>query len=163
MKSYKVRDVSANNRRRAFEVVVVGRPAQAFTVPYADAGVEGLIEAVRIDAETGGAAFEWEARDGSRGTMLAEQVLYLRKDPEVVRRHLLHLMTVRANSLLASRGISKAVLARLAGTSPARVTNLLKPGVYEGKTIDAMLKLLVALDDDLVDTLMQAEPNPAQA
>jgi len=63
--------------------------------------------------------------------------------------------------LAASRGISKAVLARMAGTSPARVTNLLKPGVYEGKTTDAMLKLLVALDDELVDTLMQADPNAA--
>jgi hypothetical protein len=161
MKSYRVRDVGANNRRRAFDVAIVGRSGQVFTVPYADAGVEGLVEHVRVDSETGGAAFEWETRDGSRGTMLAEQVLYLRKDPEVVRRHLLHLMTVRANSLLASRGISKAVLARMAGTSPARVTNLLKPGVYEGKTTDAMLKLLVALDDDLVDTLMQADPNAA--
>jgi len=47
--------------------------------------------------------------------MLVEQVLHMHRDPEVIRTHLLHDPSRRAERLRQERGISAAVLADMAG------------------------------------------------
>lgn len=149
MKTYRVRSVEHNNHRKVFTVGIVGRPDVTFTVPYSFAGVDGLVETAEVDDETGGAAFLWVTRDGVEDAMLAEQILYMHRDPEVVREHLIHQLAVRADRLRRERKLSAGVLAELAGTTRERVAFLLGSSTTSGKSIDALVKLLVALGDDV--------------
>lgn len=149
MKQYRVKAIEFNNRRKVFNVTVSGRAGRNYMVPYGYAKVGGLIDEVWLDREVGNSAFEWRTRDGAVGGMLAEEVLYMHRDPEVRRNHLLHKLSVRADRLRRQRNISVGVLAEMAGMTQPRVSHLLKPNEYRNKTIDTMLKLLFALGDDL--------------
>ncbi|NKB86608.1 MAG: hypothetical protein GKS06_00100 [Acidobacteria bacterium] len=156
MKDYSVRTVSFNNHKRVFSVRVSGRPDEEYLVPYRFVGLDELVETVAPDEEIGNHGFTWRARSGGEGTMLAEQVLHMHRDPEVIRTHLLHELSVRAERLRQDRGISAAVLAELSGTTPARVCHLLKPNTYKNKSVWAMLRLLIVLGDDIDQRLLDA-------
>lgn len=116
-----------------------------YVVPYAMAKVEGLVEAACADAEAAGAGFVWTTRDGVEGAMLAEEVLWIHRDPEVRHEQLLYELTVEARRRQEASGVSQRALARMLGTSPARVQLLLDPTAYRGKSVKAMLALLSVL------------------
>ena len=95
MNVHRVQSMEFNNRRRLFRVRIVGR-ANAFAIPFGLAKVEGLVDSVSVDAETNGAGFVWRTRDGVEGAMLAEEVLWTHRDPEVRHQHLLYELTLEA-------------------------------------------------------------------
>lgn len=156
MKGYKVKSVTFSNHKHAFALRIVGRPGKDYVVPYSYANVKGAVGSAEPDAEIGKHGFLWATRDGDVGTMLVEQVLHMHRDPEVIRTHLLHDLSIRAEKLRQERRISAAVLAEMAGTTPARVSHLLKPNTYRNKSLWAMLRLLIVLGDDIERKLIDA-------
>lgn len=144
MKTYRVRSVEFNNRARSFEVRIAGRERE-YVVPYGMVRIDGLVDSVEVDPETNGAGFVWTLRDGTEGAILAEDVLWIHRDPEVRHRHLLYDLTVEAQHRQQAQNVSIRSLARMLETSPARVQLLLRPTVYRGKSVKAMLALLSAL------------------
>jgi hypothetical protein len=140
----RVESAEFNNRRRLFSVRIAGRD-DAYVVPFGLAKVDGLVEAVEVDAETGGAGFLWTTQVGDSGAMLAEEVLWIHRDPEVRHQQLLYELTVEALQRKQDSGVGIRALAAVLRTSPARVQMLLRPTVYSGKSIKAMLALLSAL------------------
>jgi len=156
MKRYRVKSVSFSNHKRAFTLRIVGRPGKDYVVPYSYANVDGPVDFAEPDAEIGKHGFCWQTRAGASDTMLVEQVLHMHRDPEVIRTHLLHKLSIRAERLRQERGISAAVLAEMAGTTPARVSHLLKPHTYKNKSLWAILRLLIVLGDDIERKLIDA-------
>ena len=150
MKQYKIKSVVANNRSRAFTVRVVGRPDAQLVVPYSYAKVDGLVESVERDAETGNAGFLWTTRDGVEGAMLAEEVLFINRDTEVIMDQLLYKLTMRADALRRERNVSIGVLASMAGIAPQRASQLLSPE-YRKKSVSAVMKLLIVLGDEKIE------------
>ncbi len=148
MKTHRVRRVEFNNRSKLFRLRIAGR-GRDYVVPYGTAKVESLVESVEIDAETGGAGFLWTARDGVSGAMLADEVLWIYRDPQVRQDHLLYELTVEALRRKEEQGISIRALAEVLATSPARVQMLLRPTIYKNKSIKAMAALLSALGADI--------------
>ncbi len=148
MNAQRVQTVGFNNRRRLFDVRIKGRDRD-YAVPFGLAKVDGLVESVEVDDETGGAGFLWRTKTGSEGAMLAEEVLWIHRDPEVRHEHLLYQLTVEALKRKEAAGVGIRALAAMRGTSPARVQMLLRPTVYRGKSIKAMLALLSALGADV--------------
>jgi len=148
MNRHKVEEVWFGNRARAFHVRISRRDG-AYVIPYAMAGVSGLVDSVAPDAEIGNDGFTWTTRGGDEGTMLAEQVLWIHSDPEVRLRHMVYELSLEARRRQEKLNISTRTLAGMLRTSPARVHTLLDPTVYRGKTINAMAKLLAALGAEL--------------
>lgn len=144
MNAQRVQTVGFNNRRRLFDVRIKGRDRD-YAVPFGLAKVDGLVESVEVDDETGGAGFVWRTKTGSEGAMLAEEVLWIHRDPEVRHEHLLYQLTLEALKRKEAEGVGIRALAAMLGTSPARVQMLLRPTVCRGKLIKAMLALLSAL------------------
>jgi hypothetical protein len=157
MKGYRVKSVGFSNHKRAFTLQIVGRPRKDYVVPYSYAKVDGPVNLAEPDPEIGKHGFRWTTRStGAGDTMLVEEVLHMHRDPEVIRTHLLHNLSIRAERLRQERQISAAVLAEMAGTTPARVSHLLKPHTYKNKSLWAMLRLLIVLGDDVERKLIDA-------
>lgn len=149
MKSQLVRTVEFNNRKRAFEVGIEGRD-RTYLVPYGMANVEGFVKRVEVDRETGRAGFVWTTHEGVEGAMLAEEVLWVHRDPDVRHEHLLYELTLEALQRKKQKNVGIRSLATMMGTSPARVQLLLQPTVYRHKSVKAMLVLLSALGAEVV-------------
>ncbi|NKB88503.1 MAG: hypothetical protein GKS06_09805 [Acidobacteria bacterium] len=148
MEAASVESIGFNNRRRLFEVRISGRDRD-YSIPFGLAKVDGLVASAEIDAETGGAGFCWRTRGGGGGAMLAEEVLWIHHDPEVRHDQLLYELTLEALKRKDAVAVGIRALAATLGTSPARVQMLLRPTVYKGKSIKAMLALLSALGADV--------------
>ena len=93
----KIRAVSVNNRRKAFEV----RTSKGELIyPFAkiDPRPKGDDPIVRvwIDKELGSEAFTYELGSGQEGTVHIEQVLEYNKDPDYLRDRLLYRLTLEA-------------------------------------------------------------------
>src|SRR5437667_11290327 len=93
----KIRSVTANNHRKAFEV----RPAsRVLSYPYARTDPRpSAADAVReiiVDDEVGREAFWYVLSSGARGYVHAEQVLDYNQDPSYMRTQLLYRLTLEA-------------------------------------------------------------------
>lgn len=152
-----ISEVTANNRRQSFEVGV--SDGRVFEVPYGIADVDERVVEVYPDDEIGGHGFTFRTASGREDTLLAEQVLYMAGDPEVRHRHLLYELTMAAQRRAERSRIGVRQLARMLGTSPARVMRLLDAR-ETGKSVKAMMALLSVLGAgvDLVVTDLRQAP-----
>ncbi len=145
----KIRSVSANARRKAFDVMVPGR---THTFPYAKCtprptGSDPVTE-VYVDPELANEAFTYRLKQGGEGSVHVEQVLDFNKDPSYLRDLLLYQLTLEAQRRVAETSLSKREIVRRMGTSPAQLYRLLDQTNY-GKTVDQLLRLLNVLDCDV--------------
>jgi len=152
----RIRSVTANARRKAFDVVVPGR---TYTFPYArctprPSGSDPVIE-VFVDKELANQAFTYRLRHGGEGSVHAEQVLDFNKDPSYLRDLLLYQLTLAAQRRVAETSLSKREIVRRMGTSPAQLYRLLDQTNY-AKTVDQVLRLLSVLDCD-VELIVRAK------
>ena len=142
----KLKSVSANNRKRAFEVRTSGR---ALSFPYAKADpppeVRDKVQKVFVDPELGREAISYVLESGKEGTIHSEQFLEYNEDPEYLRELLLYKLTIEAQKRVESSPLSKREIIRRLGTSPTQLYRLLDQ-TNVGKSVDQMLKLLYALD-----------------
>ena len=139
----KITTVVANARKRCFIVTIKGR---AYEFPYSS--TNNPVVQLSPDADAGNEAFSYKLKNGKRDTILAEQILLLNQDPEIVRKELLYTLTCQAQDLIKNRGLSKRSVARLLAIQPAQLYRLLDQTFY-GKTIDQMVRLFSALGEQV--------------
>jgi hypothetical protein len=152
----KIRGVSANNRRKAFEVRTSSR---VLTYPYAKSdpapGPRDTVAEVAVDAELGREAFTYRLRSGRKGTVHVEQVLEYNQDPSCLRDALLYKLTLEAQKRVEASPLSRREIIRRLGTSAAQFYRLLDQTNYRN-SIDQVLVLLHVLDCD-VDLVVRAK------
>jgi hypothetical protein len=90
----KIKKVTANNRKKAFEVATHGK---THVFPYAKLQIppsrENPIARVYVDAEWDNEAFTYELRSGDEGTVHIDHVLEYNRDPRYMRDLLLYKLT----------------------------------------------------------------------
>lgn len=145
----KLQSVSANNRKKAFEVRTRSR---SYPFPYVRAdptpSPEDPIVELFVDRELAREAFTYRLQSGEEGTVHAEQVLEYNQDPRYLRDQLLYRLTAEALERVEQSDLSKREIIRRLGTSATQLYRLLDPTNYR-KSVDQMLNLLHVLDCDV--------------
>ena len=152
----KVTSVTANNRKRAFEVKT--RRGE-WLFPYSKAEPEPttsdpLVE-LYIDPELGREGFTYLLASGAEGSVLVDHVLDYNEEPGYMRDLLLHNLTVEALERIEASPLSKREIIRRLRTSPAQFYRLIDPTNYR-KSVDKMLALLQVLDCE-VEVIVRAK------
>jgi hypothetical protein len=152
----KIRSVSANNRKKAFEVRT---SSKYLTFPFAKAEppptAADPIARLFVDEELAGEGFTYVLASGREGTVHVEQVLEYNQDPGYLRDLLLYKLTLEAARRVAESPLSKREIIRRLGTSAAQFYRLLDP-TNDRKSVDPLLTLLHVLDCD-VDLVVRAK------
>ena len=142
----KIRSVSPNNRKRAFEVKTW---RQAFVFPYTKADppptTSDPVVEVSVDDEVGREGFTYRLASGLEGSVHIEQVLEYNEDPSYMRDLLVYRLTLEAQRRVSESSLSKREIIRRLGTSPAQFYRLLDSTEYR-KSVDKILLLLHVLD-----------------
>ena len=152
----KIRSVTFNNRKKAFEIKSGRRSLQ---LPYSRVQPQPCaadpIRQVFVDKELGSEGFTYALASGKEGTVHLEQVLEYNKDPRSLRDALLYKLTIEAQNRLAKSAASKRELIRRLGTSATQFYRLLDQKNYQ-KSVDQLLSLLHVLDCD-VDLIVRVK------
>ncbi len=153
----KIRTVSPNNHRRAFEVVT---SSHRYWFPYAHLQVQPSrqdpVKRVSIDRELGREAFTYELASGRQDTVHIDHVLDYNRDPRYLRDQLLYRITLVAQERVKASPLSKREMIRRLGTSAAQFYRLLDQTNY-AKSINQLISLLSILDCDL-DVVVTEKP-----
>jgi hypothetical protein len=153
----KIRAVSHDNRKKAFEVAT---RSKTYWFPYAKVPLqpsrENPIKRVYVDEELGHEAFTYELASGEEATVHIDHVLDYNRDPRYLSDLLLYKLTLVARERVNSSGLSKRELVRRLGTSAAQLYRLLDPTNY-AKSIDQLVALLSVLDCE-VDLIVRKTP-----
>ncbi len=152
----KIRAVSQNNRKRAFEVTTWN---QQLVFPYAKADPPPTpsdpVLHVSVDEELAREGFTYALASGREGSVHIDQVLEYNQDPRYMRDMLLYRLTIEAQKRVEKSSLSKREIIRRLGTSPAQFYRLLDSTNYR-KSVDRVLFLLHVLDCD-VDLVVRAK------
>lgn len=142
----KIRRVSPNNRKKAFEVRT---PTKTFLFPYVKldppiAAGDRVIRAF-VDKELGHEGFTYVLQSGREGTVHIEQILEYNQDPTYLRDLLLYKLTLEAQKRVEASPVAKREIIRRLGTSATQFYRLLDQTNYR-KSLDQLLSLLQILD-----------------
>jgi hypothetical protein len=152
----KIRQVSANNRRKAFELTAAKR---RLLFPFSRLEVQPTsddpVAKVFVDLELGSEGFTYVLQSGREGTVHIEDVLEYNQDPDYLRDLLLYRLTLEAQKALAATSLARREIIRRLGTSPAQLYRLLDQTNYR-KSVDQLLRLLQVLDCD-VELIVRAK------
>jgi len=152
----KIRAVSVNHRRKAFDV----RTSNG-TLPYPFAKTDPRptgadpVARVWIDKELDSEAFTYALGSRREGTVHVEQVLEYNKDPDYLRDRLLYRLTLEAQKRVAASSLPKREIIRRLGTSATQFYRLIDQTNYT-KSVDQLVSLLQVLDCD-VDLVVRAQ------
>jgi hypothetical protein len=145
----KIRSVTANNHKKAFEVLT---GSKRYSFPYAQLNVQPSshdpIRQVYVDEELGREGFTYELSSGKQDTVHIDHVLQYNRDPGYVKDLLLYRLTLAIQRRLKKSPLSKRELIRRLGTSPAQFYRLLDQ-TNRSKSIGQLLSLLNILDCDV--------------
>jgi hypothetical protein len=157
----KIRKVTFNNRKKAFEVETF---RNSYLFPYAKLEIapskENPIQNVIVDRELANEAFTYELESGDEGTVHIDHVLEYNRDPRYLRDQLLYKLTLAAQDGVRHSSLSKRELIRRLGTSPAQFYRLLDQTNYK-KSLDKLLALLHVLDCE-VDLIVNRKSSQKQ-
>jgi hypothetical protein len=152
----KIRTVSYNNRKRAFEVKTA---RQTFWFPYAKLDTQPTskdrIERVYVDKELAREGFTYVLESGKEGTVHIDQVLEYNQDPGHLRDLLLYRLTIEAQKRIADSPLSRREICRRLGTSASQLYRLLDQ-TNTKKSVDQLLSLLHVLECD-IDVVVRAK------
>jgi len=141
----KIQRVFTNTRKKCFVVETKGG---TYEFPFSGLALkpskQNPVAEVFSDPELAKEAFTYKLLDGKEDSVLIEQVAHLNRDPEVLRKHLIYRLSVEAQKELKHSGMSKRALSRRLNISPSHLYRLLDQ-TFCGKTVDQMIKLLLAL------------------
>lgn len=141
-----IKSVTANNRRRCFEIET---RKGAFTFPYMKLDIApsrtNRVKDAYVDRELGNEAITYVLESGEEDSVHVDDFLNYNKDPDYMRDLTLYKLTLKAGTLLKESKLPKRELARRLATSPAQIYRLLDPTNHK-KTIDQMVRLLACLD-----------------
>ncbi len=156
----KIRKVTPNNRKKAFEVRTYNN---TYDFPYVKLDIRpsrnDKVKNVFVDSELGNEAFTYTLESGQEDSIHIDRVLEYHKDPKYMRNLMLYKLTVETKKLVENSELSKRELIRRLGTSPAQFYRILDEENYH-KSMDQVFGLLAVLDCR-VDFLI--EKNPARA
>ena len=159
----KIKKVTHNNRKKAFEVVTYRK--QQYLFPYAKLEVhpsrQNPIKKLYIDKELDNEAFTYELESGDEGTVHIDHVLEYNRDPRYMRDLLLYKLTLAAQQRVKGSSLTKRELIRRLGTSPAQFYRLLDQTNYK-KSIDQLMALLNILDCE-VELVVKKKPQRLRA
>jgi hypothetical protein len=159
----KIRRISANNRKKAFEVETA---SAAFTFPYAllreQPDLGNRIEEVLPDDELGREGFTYRLADGREDTVHLDAVLEYNRDPSYMNELLTHRLTLEARRAVEESAISKRELIRALGTSASQFYRLLDPA-NRTKSLGQLIALLHLLGRDVEVVVTQARRSPGDA
>ena len=152
----KIRSVTHNNRRKAFQVKT---RTKTFWYPYAKLDVQpksdDKIVEVYVDKELGREGFTYVLESGQEGTVHVDQILEYNEDPRYLGDMLLYKLTIEAQKRLETSPLSKREIIRRLGTSATQFYRLLDQTNYT-KSLGQLLALLHILDCD-VDLVVRAK------
>ena len=158
----KIKTVTANNRRKAFEVQTT---TAAYTFPYALLSVQpdsdNRVEEAFPDEDLGREGFTYRLADGQEDTIHVEAVLEYNRDPSYMSDLLVHRLTVEAQKAVEASNISKRELIRALGTSASQFYRLLDP-TNRTKSVGQLIALLHLLGRD-VEVVVSPSPKPSVA
>ena len=142
----KIKKVISNNRKKAFEVIVNGKP---MLFPYARLTVrpeaDNRVIKAFVDPELGNEAFTYTLARGQEGSVHIDQILEYNRDPNYIRDLLIYKLTLEAQKCLAVSGLSRREIIRRLGTSASQFYRLLDQTNYK-KSVAQLLALLNILD-----------------
>lgn len=143
----KIRSVTANNRRKAFEITTSSR--KRLTFPYAKLrrrpSPTDRIARVYADAELAREAFTYELESGVEGSVHLDEILAYNADPDHLRKLLLYKLTLEARRRVEASPFSRRELIRRLRTSATQFYRLLDPA-NTNKSIGQLIRLLHLLD-----------------
>jgi hypothetical protein len=144
-----IRQVAANNRRKAFEVRAKG---QDLIYPYARLRLKpdpsNRIVDVYVDPELGREAFTYVLANGKEDSVHLDEVLEYNQDPDYLKDLLIYKLTLEAQERVAASALSKREIIRRLGTSASQFYRLLDQTNYS-KSLGQLLALLHILDCDV--------------
>ena len=142
----KIRKVTPNNRKKAFEVRTY---KDTYDFPYAKLDIkpskDNKVKSVFIDPELGSEAFTYTLESGQEDSIHIDRILEYNKDPKYMRDLMLYKLTVETKKLVEGSELSKRELIRRLGTSPAQFYRILDEENYR-KSMDQIFSLLAILD-----------------
>ena len=152
----KIRSISHNNRKKAFEVKTAGK---VLSFPFAKLEIipntDDTIVRVFVDKELASEAFTYVLESGAEDSVHIEQVLEYNQDPAYLRELVLYKLTVEVKRRVDKSPLSQREIIRRLGTSATQFYRLLDP-TNRRKSIDKLLELLHVLDCD-VDLVVRAK------
>ena len=155
----KIKTVTANNRKKVFEVSTT---SETYPFPYAllrtQPDSDNRIAEVYPDEELGSEAFTYRLLDGREDTVHLDAVLEYNRDPAYLNDLLLHRLTVEAQNAVESSDLSKRELIRALGTSASQFYRLLDTTNHT-KSVGQMLALLHLLGRE-VDVVVSPSRKP---
>lgn len=158
----KIRSVTYNNRKKAFEV---RSSTRILLLPYSAVDVRPRgndpVARVFVDKELGGEGFTYVLASGKDGAVHSEQVLEYNQDPSFLRDALLYKLTIEAQKRIENSPLSKREIIRRLRTSATQLYRLLDQTNYR-KSVDQLLSLLHILDCE-VDLLVRSRNVPGKA
>ena len=146
----KIRNVSANNRKREFSVVT--RSGAEYSFPYSKSDpvprVQDSIEQLFVDKELGNEAFTYILKSGKQGSVHIEQVLEYNEDPKYLADLLTYKLSIEAQKGIESSKLSRRQVANRLNTSVPQLYRLLDPA-NTSKSLKQLVTLLHILDRDV--------------
>jgi hypothetical protein len=123
--------VTANGRRRAFEVHT---SKYSYVFPFVKTSPRPSstdpVVTVSPDPELGNEAFTYVLASGKEGTIHLDSVLEVNEDPKYMADLLLYKLSVEADRRMKESGRGARDVAEELGTSPAQLYRLLDPTNY---------------------------------
>ena len=145
----KIRKVTHNNRRKAFEITT---HRGSYVYPYARLKVmptsHNVIKDVYVDRELDNEAFTYVLEAGQEGTVHIDHVLDYNQDPTYLKNMLIYKLTLEAQKRVEESALSKREIIRRLGTSASQLYRLLDQTNYR-KSIGQLLALLDILGCDV--------------
>jgi hypothetical protein len=138
----KIYGVSANNRRRAFDVQLRNG---VMRFPYAKADPvptpsDRVVE-VFVDPELGREGFTFRLESGAEGSVHSDSVLEYNEDPAYLAELALYGLSTEAARRFDESGLSIRGVADSLGTSPTQIYRLLDP-TNSSKSLKQLVTLL---------------------
>jgi len=149
----KIRRVTLNNRKNEFAVIT--RSGAEYAFPYSEAkprpSADDRVGELSVDKELGNEAFTYVLESGKEGSIHVEQVLEYNGDPKYLADLLTYKLSLEAQTLITSSGLSRRQVAKRLRTSVPQLYRLLDPANTR-KSMSQLVALLHILgcDVDLV-------------
>ena len=149
----KITSVTINNRKKKFEIIT---PKGAMSFPFSKLPTpptaSNKITEVYVDPELAYTGITYNFESGKEDSIPLDAFLDYNKDPEYLKKMLLHRLTLSAIKVVKQSRLTKREISRKMKTSPTQLYRLLDTANYR-KTIDQMIRLLGCLghEVDLVD------------
>jgi hypothetical protein len=146
----KLRRVTANNRKRQFDVTT--RSGRVLPLPFSKLEPrptpDNLVREVFVDCELGSEGFTYRLASGSEGSVHVDQVLEYNEDPGCLSEQLIYQLTLEAERRVEVSGLSRRELARRLNTSVPQLYRLLSPA-NSRKSMTQLISLLQVLGCDV--------------